>query len=338
MFWNTSSPLGLATPRKSKSTIVTPLEARMEMIARPTAGKTTMLTAINEVCEGAHLPSGLWFGVDDPLKSNEILQRLHQRREELHTEVGPSSTQDDYELEYCLEEGEESRVKFVTHEVIGQVLTGTTPDSTPAQRTLYDRYLKKLGSANALVPMIAVPQGDADPHSRSQFKEDLRLTNAYLRQALKLHAADTPCVVAIVVTKIDTLFPTEKQARQTLTNDVLREALAPLVQTVAASEKVREAVIVPTSSLGFGRSEEVDGDEGNSNHRGPLHRLVGEELDPFNVTGLLVWLLLNGLTPQSIPMGDHETVFGRVVQMLADDLDALAPWLMPIKKRGRVVG
>lgn len=338
MFWNNSTQFTAAgNPSRRPVKQIPPLDAWMEMIARPAAGKTTMLTAINEVCEGSHLPSGLFFGVDDPLKSNEILKQLQRRRDELQNEDGPGSTQHDYALEYGLQEGEETRVKFRTHEVIGQVLTGTDPDSTPAQKQLYERYVQKLGMAHALVPMIAVPNGDSDAHSRLQYREDLRLTNAYLRKALKLHTSEAPCAVAIVVTQIDTLFPSDKQARQALTDSVLREALAPLVQTVAASDKVREAVIVPTSSLGFGRAEVIEDSAGAIDHRGPLHRLMAEELDPFNVAGLLVWLLLNSLLPQTVVSGDQETVISRVVQMLDDDLVALAPWLVPIKKRGRVL-
>ena len=335
--FNDNALWSLASRSKPKPKIVEPLRANMEMIARPAAGKTTMLNALNEVCEGAHLPSRLYFGVDDPLKANEILQNLRRVRDELQTEVGPGSTQHDYAMEYFLQEGEQTRVKFTTHEVIGQVLTGTTPDSTPAQRQLYDRYVQRLANANALVPMIAVPHGDGDSQSRAQYKEDLRLTNSYTRQALKMRGADDHCAVAIVVTKIDTLFSSEQQARQSLTDDVLKQALAPLVQTVCASEKVREAVIVPTSSLGFGRSEEVESASNYIDRRGPLHRLLGDELDPFNVTGLLAWLLLHSLLPQSVATGEQEAVIARVVQMLADDLDTMSPWLVPIKHRGRVI-
>ncbi|MBS0202895.1 MAG: hypothetical protein JSS49_08365 [Planctomycetes bacterium] len=313
------------------------LQLSMEMIGRPATGKTVALTAINEVCEGSHLPSGLYFGVSDPLKSNEILRQLRRRTEELQGDAGLPSTQDDYVLEYDLEEGDETRVRFQTHEMIGQVLTGTDSDSPPAQRQLYDRYCGRLASAHVLVPMIAVPPASDNVDGLRQYKEDLRLTSAYLRQAIKMHTSDKPCAVAIGMTQLDAMFPSEQRARETLTDDVLRESLAPLVQAVSMMSKVREAAIIPTSGFGFGRAEAIGRNTGDRNPRGTLHRLVSDDIEPFNIVGLLTWVLLHGLLPQDVPHASQEATIGRLVNLLADDLDAISPWIVPIKHRGAVV-
>lgn len=313
-----------------------PLRMVMEMIARPAAGKTTFLTAINETCEGTHLPSGLHFGVKDPLAANQLLQSIRQRRKELQSDNGLASTQHAEEMHYLLQEGEETRVEFVTHEVIGQVLVGTTDNSPAAVRQMYDSYVGTLRQANTLVAMVPAPTSEDDGASRVQYKEDLRLTNAYLRHALSLHNEETHCAVAIVVTKLDALFSTEKEARAALTDGVMKQALGPLVQTVAASSKVRDAVIVPTSSFGFGRSEVIADSSELSGGRGTLHRLIGDEMEPYNIAGLLVWTLLHGLLPQTVSTGEQEMAIAKTVQSLADDLEELNPWLVPIKSRGKV--
>ena len=306
------------------------------MIAPGSTGKTVFLTAINDVCEGSHLPSGLFFGSDNPLATNQILEQQRRRKEELQNGGSPS-TQDDYQIEYCLQEGEETRVKLVTNELIGQVLTGTTETSKPDQKQLYERYVSRMQSAHTLLPMVAPPVSDGDSHDDERFKEHLRLTNSYLRHALKLHDVSSPCSVAIVVSKIDMLFADEQQARAGLTDDILRRALGSLVRTVIESPKVREAVIIPISSFGFGRGEAIEPAQ-NSNGRGrPMQRLNAASMEPFNVVGLLSWVLLNSLLPQEVDSGEQETIIARVVRSLAEDVEALDPWRVPIKHRGQPV-
>lgn len=327
----------LLSARASRQPQAAPLKLQAEMIARNAAGKTAALTAINDVCEGTHLPSGLLFSVSDPLAANRLLQSMRNRRIDLQSDHGIESTQNAEELQYRLQEGDETRVEFVTHEVIGQILVGTTSDSPPQARQMYENYVERLRQANVLMVMVPAPTDMDDEQGRITFKEDLKLTSAYLRHALDKHDANSPCSVAIVMTKLDAMFSSEQDARAALSDPVLRQALSPLVHSVIGSSKVRDAVIVPTSSLGFGRTEEIENSADLTGGRGRLHRLIGQELEPFNIVGLLVWSLLYGLLPQTVKTGEQEMAIASTVQKLSDDLDALQPWLVPIKSRGQAV-
>src|SRR5204862_5379367 len=127
-------------------------------------------------------------------------------------------------------------------EVIGQVLTHTLPDSAPEQQAHYEEYLKSLLNTQVLWAVIPCPPPNPGPRDRRRYANDLRITAAYLREALRLRPADQPAAVALVISKIDTLFRDPDEARSALTDDVLRGALGPLVSMVARSTRATEGV------------------------------------------------------------------------------------------------
>ena len=117
-------------------------------------------------------------------------------------------------------------------EVIGQVLTHTLPDSAAEQQAHYDEYLKSLVNTHVLWAVVPCPPPNPGARDRRRYANDLRITLAYLREALRLRSLEQPVAVALVLSKIDTLFKDAEEARAALTDDVLRTSLGPLVHLI----------------------------------------------------------------------------------------------------------
>jgi hypothetical protein len=139
---------------------------------------------------------------------------------------------------------------------------------------------------------------------------------SFLNEGLWNHAG--PVAVAIVLNKVDCLFDDEDAARAALSDEVLLEALKPLVRAVQMSEKVVHAAILPTSMFGFGRAvacqrnestggfdvEDIDGEaepvdsapwpQTARGHEAAYVAAEGASIEPYNLKPLAVWSLLAG--------------------------------------------
>jgi hypothetical protein len=241
---------------------------------------------------------------------------------------------------YCIYQGDERRVVCRMREVIGQVLTHTLPDSDPRLQAQYGAYLKSLVNAHVLWVVVPCPPADPSPRDRRRYSNDLRITGAYLREALRLRTIGPPAAVALVLSKADALFPDAAAARSALTDEVLHKALGPLVHLLEQSAHVSDAAIVPVSAFGFGKAVLRDdgasrpgtGPEAGDEPFGdePIWLLKdGETPEPYNLDTLFLWSLLLGLLNQGA--ADHDPTLDTVCRMLRDDLEAGDPWLVPFK-------
>src|SRR5207302_9035644 len=115
--------------------------------------------------------------------------------------------------------------------------------------------------------LVPCPPPNPSPRDRRRYANDLRLACAYVREALRLRTLEQPAAVALVLTKIDTLFKDADEARAALTDAALRDALGPLGHLVEQSDRVSDAVVLPVTSFGFGNAvlrEQAGGREGES--------------------------------------------------------------------------
>ena len=158
-----------------------------------------------------------------------------------------------------------------------------------------------------------------------------------------------PVAVALVLSKIDTLFQSEEEARAALTDQVLYQALGPLVDLIETSTQVSQAAIIPVTVFGFGNAvmQENGGQrEGTTPETAdePFDAEAvwiireGADAESYNLDTLFVWTLLNGL--RGLAGTDDEaqdTDSRRISKMLAEDLEALGPWILPLKT-GRPAG
>jgi hypothetical protein len=295
---------------------------------------------LSECLVGDFLPSGLHLDAADPREVARMIRESEEAQKLLH-ESGLPPTLQVSQTRYCIYKGDQRRVACRMREVIGQILTHTLPDSGPELQARYLDYLKNLVDAHVLWTVVPCPPADPDARDRRRYANDLRITMAYLREALRLRTLKRPAAVALVLSKTDALFDTPGQAREALTDEVLRNALGPLIQLIEQSKHVSDAAIIPVTAFGFGKA--VRRDDGADRHEAPgsgeepfgdepiwLLR-EGESPVPYNLDTLFLWSLLLSLMNQAGTEPKVEEQFDAICRMLRDDLEAADPWLVPIK-------
>ena len=314
-------------------------EVRIGAIGRGHAGKTALFQALGDGLVGDYLPSGLHLDAADPREVARMIKEAEEAQRLLHRS-GLPPTLEVSQTRYCIYQGDERRVVCRMREVIGQVLTHTLPDSHPRLQAQYTNYLKSLVNAHVLWVVVPCPPGDPTPRDRRRYSNDLRITGAYLREALRLRSLGPKAAVALVLSKTDAMFPSAAAARAALTDEVLLKALGPLVHLLEESSHVSDAAIIPVSAFGFGKA--VLRDDGPNRHGTdpesydepfgdePIWLLKdGESPEPYNLDTLFLWSLLIGLLDQGA--AERDPNFDTICRMLRDDLETGDPWLVPVK-------
>jgi hypothetical protein len=317
---------------------------RAGCIGRGHAGKTALFQALGEGPVGDFFPSGLHVDVGDPKEVARMIREGEETQRFLQMSGLPPTLQASH-MRYYLYDGDQRRVVFKMREVIGQVLTHTLPESSPEAQARYLDYLKSLLKTHVLWVVIPCPPPNPGPRDRRRYANDLRITAAYLREALRLRPSPWPASVALVVSKIDALYRDEEEARRTLTDELLREVLGPLVNVVDRSAHAADAAIFPVTAFGFGNGLLREEDDEEQNAEAPADDPFGGEPvwllregvapQPFNLATLVLWSLLFGLLNQETQW-EGDTSVTDLCRLLRDDLDKENHWLVPFK--GRPVG
>jgi hypothetical protein len=320
-------------------------EVRVGCIGRGAAGKTALLRTLGEGPVGDFFPSGLHVDACDPREVAQMIREAEQTQRLLHR-FGLPPTLEVSQIRYSLYDGAAPRVTYQFREVIGQVLTHTLPDSSAELQASYTQYLKSLVNTHVLWAVAPCPPPNPGARDRRRYANDLRITLAYLREALRLRPPEHPVAVALVLSKIDVLFKDAEEARASLTDEVLRTSFGPLVHLIEQSAQVSEAAIIPVTAFGFGNA--VLREEGNAPEGTPRVSedepfgpepiwLLREDASaqPANLDTLFLWTLLYGLRIQAgngaLPE-DSQTA--AICATLAEDLEAIDPWLLSLKGGG----
>jgi hypothetical protein len=315
-------------------------EVRIGCIGRGHAGKTALFHALSDALLGDYLPSGLHLDAADPREVARMIREVEEARRLLHSS-GLPPTLVVSNTRYCVYAADRPRVVCGMREVIGQVLTHTLPDSDPQLQTRYVEYLRSLVNAHVLWVVVPCPPADPGPGDERRYANDLRITLAYLREALRLRTLKRPAAVALVLSKTDALFPSLEEAREALTDDVLLRSLGPLVHLLQQSTRVSDAAVIPTTAFGFGKA--VLREAGAERHEAPgsgdepfgdepIWLLKeGEAPHPYNLDTLFLWSLLLGVLNQTDPDSELEPERDGLCRMLRDDLESGDAWLVPIK-------
>jgi len=316
-------------------------QIRIGCIGRGNAGKTALFHALDDGLVGDFLPSRLHIDAGDPRDVAQMIHEAEQTYRMLHS-AGIPPTEVASQMRYCLYEGGHERAVFQLHEVIGQVLTHTMPNSTPEIQARYDEYVARLVSAEVLWAVVPCPPTNPGRQERRRYSNDLRITLAYLREAIRQRSQEGPIAVAVVLSKIDTLFPSAGEAQSALTDSILRNALGPLVDFIQTSDRVKEAAVIPVTAFGFGTAmvkAGIDSRGGSPILPDDLFAsepvwVVREGVDPapFNLDALFLWTLLYGMRGQE-QAGTPEQNRQRqlVSDKLQSDLELASPWIVPLK-------
>jgi hypothetical protein len=317
-------------------------EVRVGCIGRGQAGKTALLRTLSEGPVGDFFPSGLHVDARDPREVAQMIREAEQTQRLLH-QLGLPPTLEVSQIRYYLYDGDVPRVAYHVNEVIGQVLTNTLPDSAVEQQASYAQYLKSLVNTHVLWAVVPCSPPNPTTRDRRRYANDLRITLAYLREALRRRPPDHSVAVALVLSKIDVLFEDAEAARASLTGELLRNCFGPLVHLIEQSTRVSDAAIIPVTSFGFGNAvlREVD-----AAHKGgraesedepfgpePVWLLrEGLSAQPSNLDTLFIWTLLHGLLEQAgHGVIEEDTELGRICRTLMQDLEAIDPWLLPLE-------
>jgi hypothetical protein len=317
-------------------------EVRIGCIGRGQAGKTALLRTLGEGPVGDFFPSGLHVDAGDPRQVAQMIREAEQTQRLLH-QLGLSPTLQASQICYYLYDGARPRAAYQMSEVIGQVLTHTLPDSTAELQARYTQYLKSLVNTHVLWAVIPCSPPNPNARDRRRYANDLRITLAYLREALRLRAAEQPVAVALVLSKIDLLFKDAEEARTSLTGEVLRSCFGPLVHLIEQSRGVSNAAIIPVTAFGFGNAvlreerTEAEGTRAESEDEPfaaePVWLLrEGVSAQPANLDTLFIWTLLYGLLEQAgHGVIEEDTELGEICRTLGEDLEAIDAWLLPLK-------
>jgi hypothetical protein len=311
-------------------------EVHAGCIGRGQAGKTALLRTLSEALAGDFFPSGLHADAGDPREVARMIREAEEAERLLHT-TGLPPTRQASRVRYYLYDGAARRVVYKLREVIGQVLTHTLPDSAADQQARYAKYVRNLVNTNVLWVVIPCPPPNPGARDRRRYANDLRITLAYLREALRLRTLEGPVAVALVLSKIDVLFKDAEEARASLTDEVLRTSFGPLVHLIEQSPRVSDAVAIPVTAFGFGNAVLLEegarpgpGDEPFGAEPVWLLR-EGVSAEPYNLDTLFLWTLLFGLLNQAgHGVLDEDTDLGRICRTLCEDLNAVDPWLLPL--------
>jgi hypothetical protein len=308
------------------------------MIGRGHVGKTALFRVLQRFALQYELPSRLQFDMQDPTILTGAMQRYQATARAMH-EDGLAQTVDAESVEFRLFEGDAERLVIHSAEVIGQILTHTTADSPPEQKAKYAKYLSHLAQTDVKWVVIPTPPRDSRPADMERYENDLIITRTYLREALRLRRTERPCSVAIVLTKLDSLFGDEEEARSQLTDRGLIEALHQLITMMESTPKVANAIVCPVSAFGFGNAVVKDAGEEARNgvnvlEAGELEWILKEGVvpEPFNLAPLVLWTMLCGLLHQEVDEDEStQPMIARICQMLAEDLEAVGGWYVPVK-------
>jgi hypothetical protein len=317
-------------------------EVRVGCIGRGHAGKTALLRTLAEGPVGDFFPSGLHADAGDPREVVRMIREAEEAQRQLH-EFGLPPTLQASQVCYWLYDGAVPRVVYQMREVIGQVLTHTLPDSAAEQQARYAEYLRSLVDTHVLWVVVPCPPPNPDARDRRRYANDLRITLAYLREAIRLRSLGQPVAVALVLSKIDALFRDAEEARTCLTDEVLRTSFGPLVHLVEQSRQVSDAAIVPVTAFGFGNAVlREEGGEREGAHPESEDEPFGSEpiwllregasAQPCNLDTLFLWTLLFGLLHE-VGHGalEEDTELGQICRTLSEDLGAGDPWFLPLK-------
>jgi hypothetical protein len=315
-------------------------EVRAGCIGRGRAGKTALFRTLSEGPVGDFFPSGLHVDAGDPREVAQMIREAEETQHILQT-FGLPPTREAAQIRYYLYDGDQQRVVYKMREVIGQILTHTLPHSSIDQQARYDQYLRSLVDTHVLWVVVPCPPPDPTARDRRRYGNDLRITSAYLREALRLRTLPLPAAVVLVISKLDTLFGDANEARAILKDETLRNALGPLTHLIDTSAHVADAIILPVTSFGFGnavlREREHDYDaptpEPSDDPYGaePTWLLKqGTIATPFNLDTLVLWTLHQGLLRQQ-EISDT----GDLCRMLRDDLLTGDRWFVTVKADGR---
>jgi hypothetical protein len=306
-------------------------EVNIELIAREHGGKSTLLHLLELSCLRRRLPSGLRFGVPDPLHLPRRLERARQAVQQLQREGLPTTVRP-HSFTYSLLDAGKELVRIHLSDAVGQHLT----HPGEGNRRDRDSYVERLRRADVLVPLLPCPPAKHSNEDVRRLYDDFLYAEGYLRIALEERTASPPCSLLPVVNRIDVRYRHEAEARQRLAREILgwlRYQIEPLLH----HPLVGEASLVPVSAFGFARATPASVAGPACTSGAPTYGErewllpAGQPPRPFNVLTLLSTAVLHALRHRELAGVADVPGTLDLCRRLAEDLDAVKGWRIPLK-------
>lgn len=314
---------------------------RVGQVGRPHSGKTVLLDQFAGEPLQQVFPSGLRLSIDDPRR---MALALRQRREaEARLRRHPeASTVHPKVVSFSLVDAGHERATLQVREAVGQVLTHSLPSGSAEQQAPFETYLNHLAEVDVIWQFVPCPPSQATQADRERLGDDVQLTSAFVRAALRRRKATHPAVLAVVVSRIDARYSSEEDARKRMPREFLNWLTAQ-VRHLAEAPGIGETFIVPVSALGFGAAlrRPVQSPTGRSDSLAwdDVEWLLrpGTMPRPFGVATLAAASILAGLRHQPVDDLPADSV-PEIVQLckrLDGDLAALDSWRVPVTADAR---
>jgi len=309
---------------------------RMELVGREHAGKSILLDEMSRVCQDHGFRSGLQLRITDP-RNLAVILRQRRGSEAALRQKGRETTihPETWACSLCEQDVEHAAVRI--RDAIGQILSHTTPHSPAEQQSRYEQYLNHLAGADVLWMVVPCIPASATAADISRFKDDLHLHSGYVQAALARRENGRPCVLAVVLNRLDTRYARIEDAQNRLSREIL-PWLRRQVEPLAASRKVGAAAIFPVTALGFGTTVLRTGSPHHP--RSSLWLSAGENEwllkpghapSPYNLRPLLAWSVLAGLVHQEAAGVPNLSSLTQVCRQFREDLRSLRGWQVSLK-------
>lgn len=304
-------------------------------MGRGHSGKTALLRAARRRTLQRELASGLRFDLDDPRRTVDLLREYRSTRDLLERR-GLPATQETEALAIELFAGSRKLAVLNSVESCGQVYSHTTTSAPAEQQERYRQHSERNAQAGVLYVVLSVPAAGSSRRALDRYEEDLLMMGANLRESLRLRPAERTCAVAIVLTKMDTLFESPDEARREWRDEDVFSRVAPLVSVLEDSDRVNSAVICPVSAFGFGNAEllEVpDGDQRPDAGEDEPEWVLRPDavVEPYGIVPLITWSFLAGILTQDVSPEEGEQ-WAALCRLLRADLEALDGWQIRVKE------
>ncbi len=313
----------------------------IRMIGRGSASKTSTLTGIaNDVVDSFLPESGLVLGYSNNLIATRE-RRLREDRLATAAKTGNPQTLKRNSLSFDLLQGARTVLAVDIVDEVGQDFTNIDDDSSEEDKARRREVQADASRADVVWVFVPVTPANPQPRHEQQFRRDVAHALAELRDVVAKRPPDRPLPVAFLLPKCDRIARSAEEARSLMPDEAVRQVLNPLVNFCRVERNIADAAIFPTTTYGWGNSIPGKDPDRPLDQRRPSFEADDpgdllrdpNSMKPFNLHALVCWSLLNGLKHQDVYItSNNETPEPvRIARLLAQDLEAMDKWIIPIK-------
>ena len=265
-----------------KEEIVTP-EVKLTVIGTGASGKTYLLNAIhNLIMKDMGIRHGLKISALNAEEMTKLSIDIENNIESMKTSP-LLSTFIRYDFTFQLYHQTKPIIKIIYRDDVGQILTNNS-DDVNKMRSNFINDIKKAEVVWVLLPAQADKDGQ---YLGCVSDKDIALAEAYLQDALQNRPTNHPLVLAILLTKADILKSDLDDDNSKNEFEKISTILSDRFDWLVSCDFISSAAFFPVSAMGLNNTRL----SGEMDRGAPTYFLNGNDLEPYNITKLLLWSL-----------------------------------------------